>query len=108
MYRLEIRLSVVGQMQVDGERTTFHRVISVPERSRIVHEYISAFHPLYDSLLPKDSQPGKPVADPEASTPGAVIFYPGDCNWCKHLVQAYPAKDLRQHVKGSHLHVEGF
>ena len=107
MYRLEMSLSADGAPE-GSELTTCHLTIHGGQQLLTVWQHILKSINLSAWSWPKVNLPGKPAEAPEASTPGAVILYPMDCNWCKHLVQAHPTGDLKQYNKGGHLHVEGF
>jgi len=75
MYQLEMSLSVVGNEEAPTiERTIFHLSLPSLTPSIIVSLLTCVSQVTSDSLLPKDSQPGKPVEDQEQSTSGGDTY----------------------------------
>ena len=73
MYRLEMYLSVDGA-EKGSKQMIFHQVICSLLPSDIARGLTYASQTVPDLLLPKDNPPGRPVAAPEASTPGADTY----------------------------------
>ena len=87
MYRLEMSLSVDGKGQVikydpkygvpsQSGQTIFHLNLSSEQLSDIAQALTFASQKVQDWSSPKDSQPGKPVADQAAFTPGEDTYDP--------------------------------
>ena len=104
MYRLVMSLSVDGKFVVDTAgkqptvqlpaQTIFHLSLSEAKLSDIVSALTCVSQMAQSWSSPKASQPGKPVADPEPSTSGAVIFYRANCKDCQEMIRQHPAREL--------------